>query len=421
MYMDETYEIQIGSGKTSTSLNVDNFVPINLKSNNAELLPYDQISIINLAQVFDKERQASSVFRIYGSIDYNTITNGLKLNYKSLTDFWVRPRIGQEATGGTRNILNTFDIYLCKQKGNLFEVTSGLYSGRTFTGSKNSQQYNSYSAVTVLESGNTGFSATNFQRRYEVLTNLTDIEIYKSGYGKNIFNDQIYSFNFNVDIDVAEQYDSFGKPLTNLYLFFNFKPHTGTYGIETVRKKIFNSGSTESINNTGLTTYVIYKAGDIVDGDLVFYDRAQFEEIILNEQEYYARFPVSGNTYLEFKYNPFIPIKLRDFNDQIVLGNISGTSDIDQNIPNYAVKIDNNGNYVWESILPYGYIDAISNRGVSNPFINLRHYVFNPITVSLAANLNNEVTASNFANMIFGAESILNALPSNLNNLNKKC
>lgn len=421
MCMSEVYEIQIGTGETANSVLVDNFLSLNLKTNTAEILPYDQTSVISAAQLFDDERQASSVFRIYGSVDFISIVNGLKLNYNSLNDFWTRPRIGMELSGLTRNLLNTFDIYLCKQKGNLFEVSSGIYSGRTFTGSKNSQQYKAYSAVTVLESGNTGFSATNYQRAYEVLTNLSSCEIYKLGYAKNIFNDQIYGFNFNVDIDVSDQFDSFGKPIMSLYLFFNFKPRTVSYGTETIRKKFFDSGSTESINNTGLTSYVVYKAGDIVSGDLVFYDRSEFEEILLNEQEYYTRFPVSGGTYLEFKYNPFVEIKLRDFNNTIVLGNITGTSEIDQNIPNYAVSIDNTGNYVWEDILPYGYIDPVSGRGVSNPFMNMRHYIFNPVTLSLAANLNNTVTANNFANMTFGPESVLNAKPSNLNNLNAKC
>jgi hypothetical protein len=386
----EQYEIQIGTGRTTNSVNVDEYLSINLKTNQAEILPYDTTSVIDVAQVFDDERQSSTVFRVYGEVDFISVVNGLKIGYNKLSDFYTRPRIGDEASGLTYNVLNIFDVYLCKQ-----------YTGHT--------------AFTDV----TGFTnqPVNYQRKYEVLTDPTTFEIYKSGYAKNIFNDQIYSFNFNVDIDIADQYDSFGKPLMDLYLLFNFKPNAG----ETIIKKIFDSGSTESINKTGHTGYQIYIAGDRIDGDLVFYDPAQFEELLINEMEYYCRFPCTGNTYLEFKYNPFIPITLRQFNDQVVLGSPSGTSEVDQNIPNYAVKLDN-GNYVWEDILPYGYIDPISGRGVAHPFMNLRHYVFTPVTLSLAANLNNDVTATNFANMTFGPESILNAKPtSDLNKLGNKC
>lgn len=386
--MDNTYFIQIGTGRTTNSVNVDEYLTVGLRTNQAEILPYDTTSVINVAQVFDDERQASTVFRIYGDCDFISVVNGLKKGYKSLSDFFTRPRIGDEASGRTYNVVNIFDVYLCKQ-----------WTGNT--------------AFTDV----TGNTPLNFQRKYEVLTDLSSFEIYKSGYAKNIFNDQIFSFNFNVDIDIANQFDSFGKPIMDLYLLFNFKP----FASETIIKKIFDSGSTETINKTGSTTYQLYNAGDIIDGDLVFYDPTQFEELLINEMEYYCRFPCTGNTYLEFKYNPFIPVTLRQFNDQVVLGNISGTSEVDQNIPIYAVKLTD-GNYVWEDILPYGYVDPISGRGVAHPFMNLRHYVFNPVTLSLAANLNNEVTANNFANMVFGPESILNAKPtSDLNKLGNKC
>lgn len=387
--MDNQYQIQLGSFKSVNSINVDQNIDINLSSDKKELLNYDQTNVIDVADLFNTERQASTTYRIYGDTNFVSLVNGLKKTYTSTSDFFTRPRLGFEASGLTRNILNSFDIYLCK-----------------------------------LSTGHTHFSGTTYNTKYEILTNLSSFEIYNSGYGKNLFYDQIYSFDFNTDIDIGDQYDSFIKPIMSLYLFLNFKPDISKG--ETVRKKYFNSLSDESSTGTTGLTHIIYNAGDIIDGDLVFYDKTQFEEVIINKQEYFVKFPCinlsSSSIQLQFKYNPLIEIKLREFSDEIITANISGTSQIDQEIPFYAVKIDTDGNYIWKDILPNGYVDPILNIGVNHPFVNKRHYIFNNVILSLVPNLNDSITATEFANMKFGSNSLQYSKPnSDLNNLGTKC
>lgn len=386
--MDETIQIHLGSKRSIDSIDVDEYLNVNFENNVKELTPSSIASVINVAELFDNERQASQQYRVYGDIDFLSVVNGLKKTYTSVSDFFTRPVVGSEQNGTTRNVVNCFDVYLC----------------RAWT-------------------GNTQLSVSNktYNTKFQILTFLNNFEIYNSGYGKNIFYDQKHSFNFNVGVDIEDQYDSFSKPLMNLYLFFNFKPDVSKG--ETLKKKAFNSSSTESTNLVVSNTYLTYVPGQIIDGDLVYYDKTQFEEVVINRQEYYVTFPCPGSsTSLEFKYNPLVPIKLRDFSDTITSANISGTSEIDTQIPVYAVNIDNDGNYIWKNILENGYVDPLSNLGVNYPFVNGTHYVFSNIILDLNPNLNNGPTLTAFANIKFGPNTTLFNKPiSDLNNAGTKC
>ncbi len=387
--MDAQYQIQLGKNKSVDSINVDEYLTINIESPKSELMIYDQTSIIDVADLFNDERQASLNYRIYGDIDFMSLINGLKKTYTSVTDFFTRPRLGDEASGLTRNVLNTFDVYLCR-----------------------------------LHTGHTSFSVTKYQTKYQILTSLSSFEIYNSGYAKNMFYDQKHSFDFNVDINIDGLYDGFGKPIMDLFLYFQIKPDLSKS--ETLRKKVFNSSSDESTSTSTGFTYTTYNAGDVINGDLVFYDERNFQEQTLNKMEYYINFPVENldedDIQLQFKYNPLVKIKLRDYSDSLVTANISGTSENDRLIPSYAVKIDDDGNYIWQDILPNGYIDPVSMIGVNHPFINMSHYVFSNIILKVIPNLNDATTATEFANMTFGPNALVYSKPiTDLNNMGSKC
>lgn len=396
--MSENYEIQLGEKEFVDALNTDEHLYLNLKTPTVEILPYNNSSTINVADLFNEERQASEIYRIYGSINFLSIVNGLKKSYGLLSDFFTRPRIGAEASGGTRNILNCFDFYLCRPAGNIF-TTGG----------------------TVTQSGNTFIGGATYQLKYQVLSNLSDIDIYKSGFNKNIFFDQIYGYNFNMDVDLLDQWDSFNKPVTELYLFANFKPARPT---ETVTQNALDNQYGTRFNRP----YVVYNPGDIItDGDWVYYDPSNFEEILTDKKEYYVKFIcqeslTGASTSLSFKYFPFTMINIKDYGDEIITGNISGTSEIDFNIPNYAIKIDNDGNYIWKDLLQNGYIDPITDQGVNFPFINKRQYVFMNNVLQLSTDMNDPTTAGWFNIINFGPNTLqFNKPTSDFNNLGSKC
>ncbi len=301
-------------------------------------------------------------------------------NYVSPDAFFTPARLGQELSGTTKNILTCFDAYLC-----------------------------------YVSTGNTEITGGTFIRNYVVATKLNNFEIYKAGFGTNIFSNYNYAFDFNIDFDVDGLLDSFGKPYTNFYLYFKFKPSTNGHAVAETVTRLTYTGGTVSV------PYVVHNVGDIIVGDEVTYNMFDFEEALLQEMIYYVDFPYSG-TSLEFKYQPFVPIKIRDFQDELITANISGGTENDLNIPSYATKIDNDGNYVWKDLLINGYIDPISGKGVDYPFVNKIHYIFNSIVLPLTPNLNHANTAVVFSTIVLAPAQLIKKSPSSdLNALGNRC
>jgi hypothetical protein len=382
--MSESLIIQLGSSKNKTAVNVDQSVTIELKGAPKEILSYNESSVVDVANLFEVERQESETYRIYGRIDFMSIINGLKRAYTEITDFFTPPRLGDELSQITKNLPYSFDLYLC-----------------------------------YPSSGNTYVSGDTYIRNYVIASKLVNSEIFKAGFGRNVYFNYTYTFDFNIDFNLEGYLDSFNKPITELYLFFVYKIKTNGDGdSETlIRKNWDGSESTIIYNPAG------YNVGDVVVGDKVSYEILNFSETLEEKMTYLIDFPYENNTKtLQFEYNPFIPVKIRDFGDELITANISGGTENDLNIPYYAIPIDNKGNRIWKDILPNGYIDPITGAGVDYPFINKRHYVFNTITLPLIPNLNHSNTGDVFENIKFGPNSKINTKPnSSLNGLSNRC
>ncbi len=382
--MSDQIQIQIGTAKNVDSVNVDQNLNISLQSSTKELLSYNESSVIDVSALFDAERQESEVYRVYGTIDFMSVINGLPLAYSGLTNFFTPVRLGSELNNEVKNVLNSFDVYLC-----------------------------------YPSTGNTSATTTTFVRNYVVISKLINVELYKAGYSKNIFYNHIHAFDFNIDFNIEGLRDSFGKPINRFYLFFNYKPTTNGLGVmETVSGLTLNGNT---FNGITAIPYTIYNVGDVIEGDFVSYVNTNYEEELIDRMGYYITFPYQGSS-LEFKYNPFLPIKVRDFDDEISSANISGGTESDIEIPDYAIPIDNDGNYVWKEILQNGYIDPISGNGVDYPFINKRHYIFNKILLGVVPNINNPHTQQVFSEIRFANNRNLYTKPSSdLNKLGNKC
>ncbi len=85
-------KIILGSLKYKSSVDTDNFISVPFLNKIKELDEFDRNINYNLAQLFDDERQASSIFRISAKIDflfknvYSGFTNSSILNYKPFTN-----------------------------------------------------------------------------------------------------------------------------------------------------------------------------------------------------------------------------------------------------------------------------------------------------------------------------------------------
>lgn len=379
--MSDVVQIQLGSAKNVNSVNVDQNLNIGLESSVKELLSYNESSVIDVSRLFEAERQESEVYRVYGRIDFMSVINGLSKQYTELTDFFKTPRLGDELSGLTKNIVNSFDIYLCYPSNN-----------------------------------KTYISPETYVRNYVVVSKLDNFEIYKAGYSRNIFANYIYAFDFNIDFNIEGYLDAFGKPITRFYMYFKYK--TALNGASVA--EIINSGYTSPIGSLSPTPITI---GTEIKGDIVNYVNTNYEETVEanGRVQHFVTFPYDVDS-LRFKYYPFIEIKVRDFNDEIVSANISGGTESDLTIPYYAIPIDSDGNYIWKELLVNGYIDPITGKGVDYPFLNKRHYIFNRIVVSMKPDLNHSNTENVFSEINFAANQNLFVKPStDLNALGNKC
>lgn len=338
---------------------VDYRFNIELKSNTKTLNNEENTTNINLSNLFNIERENSFKYRLVGKIEYLSILNNLKKNYNQLSDFFIR-----YSTDDNKNLLNSFKIYLLKKSDNY-----------------------------------TSFNNNLFKERYEVIADLSDIQVYNCGFSKNIFFEQNFLFNYNIDIDTEGQKDYFNKPITEIFLYFDYQLDT-TKG-EVLFKKDFNIFSNET-NNLTITenSNTIYNINDFIIGNLIQRKNEDFDETIINQQTHKIKLTFNGNT-LTFKYNPFVKIKLRDYNDTLYYGNINSNTKNIINIPDYAKFVNDpeEGNVIWKELLPHGFVDPISNLGVNFPFINGRHYVYTNNLFAIQPDLTDNNTNQIFEKM----------------------
>jgi hypothetical protein len=352
----------LSSERYANSPTVDYFKTIELKSKTKFLLNDENITNINLSDLFNIERENSFKYRLLGTINYLSLINNLNNNYTEIQDFFTKYNGGLNP----KNIYNSFKIYILKKSDSYINLGNNL-----------------------------------FKERYEVITEIDDITLYNCGFSKNIFNDNIYLYNFNIDVELKNDKDYFNKPITELYLYFDYQLDVSKN--EILYTKDYNSLSNENKNITiERSSNITHNLNDYIISNLIIKEDSDFDENIVNEQEYRIKFQLNNNS-LQFKYNPFVKIKLRDYNDSVYYGNVSGNTKNIINIPDYAKVVGNpvDGNVIWKELLPHGFIDPITNSGVNFPFVNGSHYVFTNNVVSIQPDLNNVNT-----NIIFNKQKL---------------
>lgn len=353
---------------------------VQLESKRKNLVNFDVIQSVNVAEQFEIERQNSLQFKIYGGLEFYAPLSNMPSIYGDISAFFNKqiPSIISPKT-----VHNSFDVYLV----------------RPYT-------------------GNTVLTSTKSVKKYEVIATPSDIDIIDAGFSRNIFFEKKQIYMCSENIDLYDRTDAFGKPIMEVYLFFNYKTST-SLSVETFEKKVFDSSSTETIFTKTPYTYTTYDKGDIIESDLINYEKENFLEETINNQEYYITVQyLEGSTtkHLRFKYNPFIKIQLRNFGNENIMANVSATT-VETIIPPYAVKLDDNGNYLWREILDFGYVDPIDGIGNNFPFVNGTHYVHKNIILSMTPDMTHSNTNIVFSDIEFAGNQLINTTPSNnLNN-----
>lgn len=268
------------------------------------------------------------------------------------------------------------------------------------------------------------FPTTVYKRTFEVLTKLDNIDIMNAGFSKNVFNEQVYSYIINKDIDVSEFVDGFGFPITELFVYAQYKPldnevlsfeqwlEDGTFIVTDFEPQVFNIGD------------IIETDAEISIVDLVEFSKANFFQRLDIPQTFRIKSkPINNDFRVVWRYNPFIPISLRFFDDYLNVVNENSNNYNDLNrIPEYAFEL-NNGDYVWKDIMPEGYINPLTGVGSINPFVNKRRYLFAPITLNVIPDLEDQITRTFFQNIWFENNLIpINTNPiSDINKINRPC
>jgi hypothetical protein len=399
--VDKSIQIQLGSEKNINSTNVDIYDKIILNNQRKEILEYNIRNVLSTTEVFETERQNTQIYRIYGSLNYLSTLNGLYKKYKILKHFFKKPRYEDlVGTSDYKNVINSFDFYLVKP----------------------------IEHEKILATDN------EYITKYEVIATPEDFEIYNAGYSVNIFNERSYSFIFNKDFDVTNWIDDFNFPITELYLHPVYKRTTHTIGveiydpfIESMSATTWSSGGSKNIIPFSPTNYNI---GDIIYGDKINYQKNQFLQTNIEPQIYYISTPYLATVLfgftekreLQWKYNPFIPFKLRYFSNQISRANTGGTAyDETSDIPYYATHLGD-GNMIWRDILEQGYIDPLTGDGVDYPFVNKRRYLFSNVLLNVIPNMDHPNTAEVFNEIKFGKPTSINYNPlDDLNKIGKPC
>lgn len=277
--------------------------------------------------------------------------------------------------------------------------------------------------------------SNKFIRYFKVIATPSDFEIFNAGFANNVYGEQAYTFSFKKDFDVSQYFDDMGFPLTELFLYPQYLKKTNGNNIsETIKYIVWNK---QGLVEKKIFTAVSLNIGDYVKsfggdniGDLIEYDKINFKQTQLSGQTLYITTQCIheqyGSVNIVWKYNPFIPLRLRYFGNELYNVNTGSTSYDDvESIPEYATKLDDNGNYVWRNISPQGYTDPITEQGVNYPLLNKRRYLFNNIILSVTPDMLDLNTKKVFNDIWFteNASSINTRLKTNndLSNIGKPC
>jgi hypothetical protein len=405
--MDYNENIQLESRKNVNAVDIDKHINLSLERKNSIFTDYNIKKFINASDVFEEERENADSYRIYGTINYLSLLNGIPEDYSNISDFFIK-RINPT---NYRDFIECFDIYLLKPANSFEHIKDDLY-----------------------------------YKYYEILAKPNDINIKKCGFEKNIFHEDVYYFDYDIEFNIKELTDGLGFPITELYLYIKYKPIDD----EILEYPDFTSEDPPFFLLENLT--INGDVGDVltdVENDLPI-----SSVIKLNKKNYIQEIKYSHlhiittneieidtetQDKLQFIYNPFLKIKIKHLSNSLSTANRNSTSyEQINNIPYYAIDLDTNGNVIWREVLPDGEIDLEINEGLDHPFVNNKKYVFNNFTFECLSNLGQGVeegesvlpepdeddpTYKAFSEILFNEEKIISINPINndLNKIGKKC
>ena len=262
-----------------------------------------------------------------------------------------------------------------------------------------------------------GFESKYYFRLFEKVKTIdsnilseNSFDVYKAGFTKTIYGDDVFQFVINDDIDTSNLVDNLGRPISELYLTLvktdsqnKFTPLSS--GIETNFIQTLNDGQINpsirqipiinkihgNVNNLPFISYDALETNITINntsfyGDIVEYNVKTLKEVILSDVQHRFNSKIReasvgtgfaiGPRNEGYYYKAHHLIKIREFSDYIEEGD-----NLTINIPDYFVDLGN-GKYIWRDLLDIGDKNVLSNK-LDYPFINGCHYIFNDFHIFL--------------------------------------
>jgi hypothetical protein len=456
--MDIQSQFILNRFKNKNSIDKDFNLNSYLKNTTTSLNDVDMNTIINLNDFFNKKRNLTLDYKIYGTL--NNSENFLynkKINPSSISDF-----------------LKDTDFFY--DEDNLENSNYDIYN-----------QFNYYivypSNYKLVDSDN-----NYFQVQYKKLSVNNDFKILDCSYSSDIYNGKIYNYILNNDINIKDKYTYLEKyekeiPLTDLYLYVEPKNYTSfnerVFKNYNTYNKSFSALTTGFNNVTSITSTLLNiikpsnfsisefktfyekklltffnlfnlelndnnfqilkeflinyidtsdnrffdkslfsKENDVLNGEVYFFNEDDYSFSLIQEQYYSIKNKIQDDlinenkytaytynivnnkveTEFEFKYKPFYPINIRKFSNYFETIYISGINNTI--IPDYSIK--NETYYLWRDLLDIGFIEQDENdtNGVDYPFINQKHYLYNNINIQVLPDLSDRNTIILFKDLL---------------------
>lgn len=456
--MDIQSQFILNRFKNKNSIDKDFNLNTSLKNTTASLNDVDMNTIINLNTFFNKKRNLTLDYKIYGTI--NNSENFLynkKINPSSISDFLK----DETFIYNEENLENpNYDIY---NQFNYYIVYPFNYK--------------------LIDSNN-----NYFQIQYKKITVNNDIKLLDCSYSTDIYNTKIYNYILNEDLSIKDKFTYLEKyekqiPLTDLYLYIEPKNYSS------IKERVFKnfntynksfSGLTIGFNNiTSITSTLLNiikpsefpipeftkfyekkiitffnlfnleisqnnfqilkeflinyldtsdnrffdkvdfsKENEILNGEVYFFNEDDYTFSLVQEQYYSIKNKIQDdiinsnlyksftttivnnkiNTEFEFKYKPFYQLNIRKFSNYLETIYISGINNTI--IPEYSIK--NETYYIWRDLLDIGYIeqDEEDINGVDYPYINQKHYLYNNINIQMLPDLSDRNTINLFKDLL---------------------
>jgi hypothetical protein len=281
----------------------------------------------------------------------------------------------------------------------------------------------------VLGGVQNGFKSKYYFRLFKKITTVNDginngiienddYEVYPAAFSQTVFNDEIFQFVFNEDIDVGKVVDNLGRPLSEIYLTIiknrDYNPYIITptpfftpiqagvdcgfvsgilNGVDIPDIRRMRDGSQAPIGTqttiqylssptpltSGITINDSYFYGDVVE----FNDFEQIEHVLgivahrfnttnrIGQGVTTTGYTISGPRHEGYMYYPHHKMQIRQFSNYVESGDANTVG-----IPDYAINLGStDGRWLWRDILDIG-VNNGQETTLNYPFLNGAHYVY---------------------------------------------